>query len=443
MISDLIGSTTEPVIRKRISRVAAITIASAIGRCCVEARLEVDEVGGGAADQHGRPRRWRQVADRVDGGLARLGGERVGRDDLERGHARRQSLRRRHLGDAFDSAHRARELRCGFRAAAFDVDPDRGVVVGRELAADRVVGLARARRVGQHGRVDGVELDRKEGQAEDDQEERAQRRHRDRSPHDEAREPVPEALLRWPRVGLGAPLQELRRAGVDPGAEQGQHRGQDGQRDQRREQRHQCAAEAHRVEEALREDEQRGERGRDGQRGEEDRAPGRRHHPPHRLQPGSALGDLLAVAGDDEEAVVDRQPEPERRRQVEGEDRDRAEFAGDPQDQEGADDRQTADHQRQDRGDEAAEEEQREQEEQREGQHLGLSQVFLDLLVDLLLGDREAADDDPGVRAQLVGDLGARRPGVPCPRSASARPRNRSNGRPARRRRGSGCRSSR
>ncbi len=32
MISDLIGRITEPVIRKRITRVAPITIASAIGR---------------------------------------------------------------------------------------------------------------------------------------------------------------------------------------------------------------------------------------------------------------------------------------------------------------------------------------------------------------------------------------------------------------------------
>ncbi len=33
MISDLIGSTTEPVIRKRITRVATTMIANAIGRC--------------------------------------------------------------------------------------------------------------------------------------------------------------------------------------------------------------------------------------------------------------------------------------------------------------------------------------------------------------------------------------------------------------------------
>jgi len=135
--------------------------------------------------------------------------------------------------------------------------------------------------------------------------------------------------------------------------------------------------------------------------------PGGGEHPSHRRQPRPALGDLLAVAGDDEEAVVDRQSQPQRRGQVEGEDRDRAEFAGEAEDEEGADDRQAADHQRQDRGDEAAEEQQREQEEQGEGEHLGHFQVLFDLLVDLLLGHGGAADDDPRPGGELLGDLGA------------------------------------
>ena len=210
-----------------------------------------------------------------------------------------------------------------------------------------------------------------------------------------------------PRVGVGAALQEGGRAGVDARAEQGEDRGQDGQRDQRREEDDQGAAEPHRVEEALREDEQRGERRGDGEGGEEDGAAGGRQHPAHRRRAGPGAGDLLAVAGDDEEAVVDRQAEAERRGQVEGEDGDRGEFAGDAEDEEGADDRQAADQQRQQRGDEAAEEEQREQEEEREGEHLGPLEVLLDLLVDLFLGDRRAADHDPGMGVQRVGDFAA------------------------------------
>ena len=68
-----------------------------------------------------------------------------------------------------------------------------------------------------------------------------------------------------------------------------------------------------------------------------------------------------------------------------------------------------ADQQRQERGDQAAEEEQREQEEEREGEHLGHPQVLLDLLVDLLLGERGAADRDAGLAGEVVRDrLGAR-----------------------------------
>ena len=80
--------------------------------------------------------------------------------------------------------------------------------------------------------------------------------------------------------------------------------------DRCRQQDDQRPAQPHRVEEALREDQQRGQRRGDGQRGEEDGAPRRRHHPSHRRQARAVLGDLLAVAGDDEEAVVDRQAQP-------------------------------------------------------------------------------------------------------------------------------------
>ena len=427
-----------------MTRVATTMIASAIGRWRPRLRLEVDEVGAGA----GRPARSSPAGPRGRGSratvlLAGVGDEGVGGDRLDRRHLAAQPLRRQHFGDSVDAAHAPGDQGRLRRRRAFDVDPDRGVVEGRELALDRLVGLAGAGRLRQHGRVDGVELDPEEGQAEDDQQQGAERGHRDRSPHHEAREPVPEAALGGPRVGLGAALEEARGAGVDAVAEQGQHRRQHGQRDQRREQRHQGAAEAHRVEEALREDQQRGERGGDGQRGEEDGAPGGGEDASHRRQARPVLGDLLAVAGDDEEAVVDSQAQAERRGQVEGEDRDRGEFAGQAQDQEGADDRQAADHQRQHRGDEAAEEQQREQEEQREGEHLGHPQVLLDLFVHLLLGDREAADEDTRVGGELVGDFAA---GVLHLLVAGRLQRDREVGRVARRarrRRGSGCRSSR
>ena len=54
--------------------------------------------------------------------------------------------------------------------------------------------------------------------------------------------------------------------------------------------------------------------------------------------------------------------------------------------------------------DEAAEEEQREQEEQGEGEQLGHLQVLLDLLVHLLVGEREAADRNALLFGQLLAD---------------------------------------
>jgi hypothetical protein len=108
------------------------------------------------------------------------------------------------------------------------------------------------------------------------------------------------------------------------------------------------------------------------------------------------LGDLLAVARDHEQAVVDRQPEAEPGGEVEGEDRDRGQLAGDAQQQEGPDDRQAPDHRRKEGRHPAAEEEQREHEQQWEYEQLGLLQVLLDLLVDLLLGHSGTANGDPG-----------------------------------------------
>ena len=164
------------------------------------------------------------------------------------------------------------------------------------------------------------------------------------------------------------------------------------------------SAEPHRVEEALREDEQRGQRHRDRDRGEEHRPPRRVQGAPHGVDTGPRLRDLLAVARDDEQAVVDRQPQPQTGGQVEGEDRDRDELVGEAQQQEGADDRQPADQQRKQRRDRAAEEEQREQEEEGEGEELGHPQVLLDLLVDLLLGERDPADRDPGPALEVGRD---------------------------------------
>ncbi|HEY6778233.1 MAG TPA: hypothetical protein VI122_17135 [Thermoleophilaceae bacterium] len=230
--------------------------------------------------------------------------------------------------------------------SAADRELDRGVSEGWKLGPQRVVDPVRAGAVGQDLGVDRGEPDAEEGDPERDQQRRACDRDPAGEPHHQPREPVPEALLGGPGVAFRAAAEEGGRKSIDARSEQGQDRRQHDQRHRRGDQRDQRPADAHRVQEALGEDEQRRERAGHGQRAEQNRAPRCCHRAPHGLESGARLGDLLAVARDDEQAVVDRQPEPESDHEVEREDRDRAKLAGHAQHQRGADDRQPPDHQR-------------------------------------------------------------------------------------------------
>ena len=316
--------------------------------------------------------------------------------------------------DAGIALHLRDELLDGPGTATADRQLDRTVPERWEVGAHHVVHLAGARAPGQDLGVDRGEPDLQERDAEGDQRDGAYRRDRDGPAHHEAGQAVPEALLRRGRVALGAPLQELRRQRVHPRPEDAEHGRQDHERDAGGEEGDERAADSHRVQEPLREDDQRGESGRDRERGEQHRPAGGPHRRAQRLPALSASArgnrvdapprELLAVAGDDEQAVVDRQPEPQTGGQVQREDRDRADLAGDSQDEERPHDRQTADQERQKRRDQAPEEEQRKQEEQRESEHLGAAQVGLGLLVHLFLGQRLSPDRHTRLSVQLVGD---------------------------------------
>src|SRR5207302_1186239 len=83
-----------------------------------------------------------------------------------------------------------------------------------------------------------------------------------------------------------------------------------------------------------------------------------RERPPQRV---AAACELLAVARDDEEAVVDRQPEPHPCDEVQGVLGDRHRLGREAEPEERARDRDHADERRQQRRDETAEDEQREQ----------------------------------------------------------------------------------
>ena len=175
-------------------------------------------------------------------------------------------------------------------------------------------------------------------------------------------------------------------------AEQHEDRGEEEQGDGRGEHGHERAAEAHRVEEALREHQQGGERRGHRQRAEQHGAAGGLERPADRRGRRASLGELLPVARNHEQRVVDRQPEPEPGREIEREDGHVRHLVRDLQGEERADDREAADHERQQGRDRAAEEQQRQQEQEGEREELGAAQVVLDLVVHLGLRVRRPAD---------------------------------------------------
>ena len=103
-------------------------------------------------------------------------------------------------------------------------------------------------------------------------------------------------------------------------------------------------------------------------------------------------GQLLAVAGNEQQAVVDPEPEPGTGDDVERVGRHRREAVEHAQQQQRAEDGEPAADERQERRHHASEDQEREQEEDREGDQLGALQVLLHLVVDLHGRDRHAAD---------------------------------------------------
>ena len=113
----------------------------------------------------------------------------------------------------------------------------------------------------------------------------------------------------------------------------------------------------------------------------------------------SRLGprELLAVAREEEQAVVDREPETCAGDEVEREHGDRDRRVRKPQHREGGDDREDARGNRQERRDHATEDPDAEDEEERERDQLRPDEVALRLPPDLFARDGRASDE-PGYR---------------------------------------------
>jgi hypothetical protein len=106
------------------------------------------------------------------------------------------------------------------------------------------------------------------------------------------------------------------------------------------------------------------------------------------------LGAFLAVAREQEQAPVDREPDREPGDEVECVDRERGDRGELAQQEEADEDGDAARERRQQARHEAAEKEEGEQDDQRHGQQLGPAQIVLDRRRDLVVGDRVAAQGD-------------------------------------------------
>ena len=197
-------------------------------------------------------------------------------------------------------------------------------------------------------------------------------------------------------------LEPRRRERVDAIAEDDEQGGQGRERDGAGDDRGDRAGDAHRVEEARGEHEQRQHRGGDRQRAEDHGPPGGLERSKQRVAAGAHALDLLAIAREDEERVVDREAEPEPDREVQGEDRQQQALVDDAQAEEGPHDREQADEQRQQRGDGAPEDDERQEEQERERERLGAGEVLGDLVGDLRDRDRVAADRHAGNVRELL-----------------------------------------
>jgi hypothetical protein len=121
-----------------------------------------------------------------------------------------------------------------------------------------------------------------------------------------------------------------------------------------------------------------------------------------------SVAHLFPEAGDDEEAVVDRQPEPQGRGQVDREDRDVGDRAQHEQGQQCAEDRYGSHDEGQRGADHAAEHEDQQQQGERDGDHLRPPERRLDRRADLLVHRRRSSHgdlDDALLAPELVANL--------------------------------------
>lgn len=144
----------------------------------------------------------------------------------------------------------------------------------------------------------------------------------------------------------------------------------------------------------------------DGHAAEDDHAADRRGGRHERGLDGIAAFQLLPEAGDQEEAVVDRQPEAQAGDDVDREGVDVDDGGEGVEQQKRRQDREPADQHREQGRDEPPEDEEGEEQEERQGIELDPLQVVLRGLGELIHRDRGAADHDLGIIREAPLHLG-------------------------------------
>ena len=189
-----------------------------------------------------------------------------------------------------------------------------------------------------------------------------------------------------PRSGsVGAPRQDPPAGDAATAVEREQRR-LERHRAHDRDDRDQEAGDPEHAHERERHRDQEGEPERDGEAGEDDRAARGLHRAHHRLGLGSARGELLPEAVDDQERVVDRDPEPDQLdevRRVGGRDREVGHPVDDP---ERRGDRARGEEQRdRHRPRQAEDGEQHEQRDRQREEELAVAEVALEDRIEVVL----------------------------------------------------------
>ncbi len=210
-----------------------------------------------------------------------------------------------------------------------------------------------------------------------------------------------------PRLGdVGIVLRDAERLRqrdsepVHPRPEHGEHRRQDGHREEEGRRDGDDAADAHAPQRRCLEHRQRreadGHRHARDQHGLADAA----HHP---LQSDldRVVAQLLAEAADHEQRVVDGEREADHARQVRDEDAHVGHAREERDDRERRRQRKNGRQQRQGRSHERAEDREQDDERERQADQLGLDEVLLDLLVELVVELRDAGHGHLDARGRL------------------------------------------